>query len=248
VAALLVVKVLAHELSWEYIKLTSLYSSIVAGGIFVIGLIVVGTLTDYKESERVPAEMGAALENIYRDCEALKQTNPEFDLETLRLRLLRIVSAFKSDLASANGRSCLAAIEELTPSFLELERLGEVPGHVIRLRGEQGALRRAVLRVYHIQRTEFLPSGYALIETSVVLIIVAAVFTDVGPLQDALPLFGFISYFFLYMVRLLKLLDRPFRPAERTTDDVSLFLLDEFAERAASGAARDARERVPAGA
>jgi hypothetical protein len=236
VALIALAKLALHELSWEFINLTSLYSSIVGGGIFVIGLIVAGTLSDYKESERVPAEISAALENIYRDCAAIKQTLPQFDLETLRERLLEIVAAFRVDLGAVNSRSCLAAIEELSLSFLELERLDVPANYIVRLRGEQGTIRKSVLRVYHVQRTEFLPSAYILIETVIGIIIAAVAFTKIGPLRDSLPIIAFLSYFFIYLVRLLKILDTPFRLDERTMDDVSLFLLNEFAERVRSQA------------
>jgi hypothetical protein len=233
VLAIVLAKLLVHELGWEFISLSSIYTSAVAGGIFVIGLIVAGTLSDYKESDRVPAELSAALENIYRDCVAIKETLPTFDLETLRERVLAIVSAFRADLSSSESRLCLAAIEELSPSFLELERLEVPANYIVRLRGEQGAIRRSVLRVYHVQRTEFLPSAYILVTAIVALITAVALFTDIGALDDSLPIVAFLSFFFIYLVRLLKVLDTPFRVDERTMDDVSLFLLNEFAQRAA---------------
>ena len=247
VAAIVLAKLVIHEFSWEFINLTSLYSSVVGGGIFVIGLIVAGTLSDYKESERVPAEISAALENIYQDCVAIKETLPKFDLETLRERVLEIVSAFRADLGATNGRSCLAAIEALSPSFLELERLDVPANYIVRLRGEQGMIRKSVLRVYHVQRTQFLPSAYILIETVIGLIITAVAFTKIGPLHDSLPIIAFLSYFFIYLVKLLKILDTPFRIDERTMDDVSLFLLNEFAQRARRPAALTPPERVQAG-
>ena len=45
-----------------------------------------------------------------------------------------------------------------------MDRIGVPATYTSRLRGEQGALRRSVLRVYHVQRTEFLPSAYLLIQ------------------------------------------------------------------------------------
>jgi hypothetical protein len=242
VLAIVLGKLLVHELGWEFIALSSIYTSAVAGGIFVIGLIVAGTLSDYKESDRVPAELSAALENIYRDCVAIKETLPKFDLETLRERVLGIVSAFRADLSASGGRSCLAAIEALSPSFLELERLDVPANYIVRLRSEQGAIRKNVLRVYHVQRTEFLPSAYVLVTAIVALITAVALFTDLGHLDDSLPITAFLSFFFIYLVRLLKVLDTPFRVDERTMDDVSLFLLNEFAERAGA----DAEQPVPA--
>jgi hypothetical protein len=61
----------------------------------------------------------------------------------------------------------------------------EVPAnYIVRLRGEQGAIRKSVLRVYHVQRTEFLPTAYVLSTAIIALIIAVALFTDIGPLDD----------------------------------------------------------------
>jgi hypothetical protein len=231
VAVIVLVKVVIEVFSADFIALSPLYTSVVAGGIFVIGLLVAGTLADYKEAEKMPAEITAALENIYGDGVSVKQQKPEFDLARMRRSLADIVSSLKKDLASNGSRSCLGAIDDLSESFIELERLDVPPNYIVRLRGEQGAIRRNVLRIYHIQRTAFLPSAYVLIQTIVGLIIVALLFTKLDPLHESIVVLVFISYFFIYLVKLLGILDMPFRIRERTMDDVSLFLLNEFAER-----------------
>ena len=229
VVAIVIAKLIVHAFSWEFITLSPLYTSIVAGGIFVIGLIVAGTLADYKESEKMPAEIAAALANIHQDASGMKETNEEFDLVGLRKALVNVVATFKEDLGDSASRKCLAAINDLTASFVALERLGVPPPSLVRLRQEQGAVRRAVLRIYHIQDTEFLPSAYILIETVVLLIIGALVFTKVDALHESVVILAVIAYFFVYLVRLLKIMDTPFRVHKQTGDEVSLFLLNEFA-------------------
>jgi hypothetical protein len=50
-----------------------------------------------------------------------------------------------------------------------------------------------------------------------------------GGLAESLITLGFLSFFFLYLLRLLNVIDTPFKVGqERTDDDVSLFLLTEF--------------------
>ena len=229
VVGIVLAKLIVHTFSWEFITLNPLYTSVVAGGIFVIGLIVAGTLADYKESEKMPAEIAAALANINQDATGMKEANEEFDLVRLRKDLVNVVTTFKEDLGDGNSRTCLVAINELTTSFVALERLGVPPPSLVRLRQEQGALRRAVLRIYHIQDTEFLPSAYILIETVVLLIIAALVFTKVDALHESVVILVVIAYFFVYLVRLLKIMDTPFRVRQQTGDEVSLFLINEFA-------------------
>jgi hypothetical protein len=51
-----------------------------------------------------------------------------------------------------------------------------------------------------------------------------------GSPESAL-MFGFICYLFVYALYLIQLLEQPFQKGHNTFDDVSLFLLTEFAER-----------------
>jgi hypothetical protein len=76
-----------------------------------------------------------------------------------------------------------------------------------------------------VQRTEFLPSAYLLIQSIVVIIITVLAFMEIEPAYEAVIILGFISFFFISLLRLLRLMDRPFHVEERTKDDVSLFLL-----------------------
>jgi hypothetical protein len=228
VGVLLLAKVAVHALDLEFIELSPLFTSVVAGGIFVIGLLVAGTLADYKEAEKMPSEIRTSLENIHQDGVAIEAWKGGFDIDRLRGSLAGVVTAFLTDLRDVESRTSLGAIDDISPSILELERMDVPANYIVRLRTEQGNVRRSVLRIYHIQRTDFLPSAYVLIQTIVGLIVVGLVFTEIDPIAQSLVLVGFISYFFIYLVRLLHIIDRPFRHGERTMDDVSLFLLHEF--------------------
>jgi hypothetical protein len=224
------VRIAVDALGADFISLSPLYSSIVAGGIFVIGLLVAGTLTDYKEAERMPSEIVAAMENIHEDCRSIKELKPDFDFDRLKQSLAEIITTLREDLEDTHSRATLIAVNTLSESFIELEQLDVPANYIVRLRAEQGLIRKAVLRIYHIQRIDFLPSAYILIQTIVGLIIAALVFTDIE-LAQSIVLLVFISYFFVYLVRLLRILDTPFRVGTRSMDDVSRFLLKEFADR-----------------
>ena len=65
---------------------------------------------------------------------------------------------------------------------------------------------------------------------SIVLVILAVLmFTDMGGFAETLVTLGFLSFFFLSLLRLLNVIDKPFKAGhQRTEDDVSLFLLNEF--------------------
>jgi hypothetical protein len=61
------------------------------------------------------------------------------------------------------------------------------------------------------------------------LIVVLLLFTNFDGQVESLVTVGFLSFFFLALLRLLNVISTPFKVGtERTEDDVSLFLLNEF--------------------
>jgi len=237
-AALIVLgalKALMHELGIEPLELNTLFSSVIGGAVFVFGLILAGTLSDFKESERIPAEIAAVTESIAEDARYCAEQFPEFDAASLRARLQALLAAFRHDLGTPGSRSALATLAALTYSFTEMERVGLPANHVVRLKGEQAAIRRTLLRVYYIQRIDFLPSAHNFVRSLVALIIGLLLVTSIEPAWEGIALVGFIAYLFVYILRLLKTLDTPFRVHERTHDDVSLFLVHELEARLAEG-------------
>ena len=68
-----------------------------------------------------------------------------------------------------------------------------------------------------------------MITTIVAVIVALLLMTSLGGLTESLITLAFLAFFFLYLLRLLSVIDAPFKVGqERTEDDVSLFLLTEF--------------------
>jgi hypothetical protein len=231
VVVLIIIKVVVENLGLEFVTINPLFTSIIAGGIFLFGLILAGTLADYKESEKIPAEIISACESIYEEGCYVKETRPEFDLEALVATLNEVVDGFYSDTVDVKARTAFTALSKLSQSFLEMEQLGVPPNYITRLKAEASLIRKNILRVYYIQRTDFLPSAYILVQSIVALIMILLVFTKIEPFHDAIIIIFFLTYLFVYILKLLRTLDQPFQKSGTTMDDVSLFLLHEFKER-----------------
>ena len=60
-------KLLVHGLRWEIISINPLFSGIVAANVFLMGFLLSGVLSDFKESERYPGELSACLENLAQE-------------------------------------------------------------------------------------------------------------------------------------------------------------------------------------
>ncbi len=117
-----------------------------------MGLVVAGTLSDYRDAERAPTDLAAGLYSIMRDGESMNASWGKPDLSLLRQRLIAVVTALRADIDAGNSRTCQAAIEDISQSFLELENTDVPENYITRLRNEQSGLRKSVLRVYHLQR------------------------------------------------------------------------------------------------
>jgi hypothetical protein len=213
----------------EGIGSSPLGSSIVAGGVFVMGLVVAGTLSDYRDAERAPGDVAASLLSFLRDGESMHAVWGKPDLLTLKTRLISVVTTLRADINNGTTRQCQEAVEELSQTLIELEESDVPANYIVRLRAEQAAMRKSVLRMYTIQREEFLPSAKAMVTSLVVVILLLLLFTDMGGFVESLATVGFLSFFFVYLLRLLTVIDKPFKAGDdRTDDDVSLFLLTEF--------------------
>ena len=161
---------------------TPLISSVISGGIFVMGLVLAGTLVDYRDAERAPTDIAASLYALLRETEAMNRTWGKPDMAAARARMIAVVTSVRADITSGNTRECQAAIEDLSQTLEELEGSDVPANYIVRVRSEQAALRKAALRVYHIQREEFLPSAKAMITSVVVVILLILLFTDMGGL------------------------------------------------------------------
>lgn len=236
IAGLLIgLKLVLLERGWEFLTLNALITSAIAAAIFIVGFLLSGIIADYKESERIPGEMRAALENLLSDALAFQKTNTAFDATVMREKERDVVRTFMDGVHVSRSpealSACITAINALGEPISQMEMLGMPANYVVRLRGEQGALRRAVLRVYHVQRTQFIPSAHILAESLIVFVIGLLLFLSTEGSPESLVVFAFISYLFTYVGLLITVIEQPFRQGAGTQDDVSLFLLREFEEK-----------------
>ncbi len=229
---LVFIKFFIHRFNLEFVAVSPLFTSTMAGAIFIISILLAGILADFKEAEKFPAEIRAILENILEEATLFHQKNKAFDLKKIHTTISQIVRLFFKGIDHEGDHHdldpCLNAINQLASSFLEMEQLGMAPNFLVRLKTEQGTLRKIILRIYQIQRTQFIPSVHILAESLIGFLTLFLLFLKTEGSPESFILFGFIAYFFLYIGRLIRVLEKPFREGHETMDDVSLFLLREM--------------------
>lgn len=235
VTVLSAIKAGIHWLGLEFLSMNPLFTSAISGAIFIIGFLLSSILSDYKEAERLPAEIRMALEGIHDDIREFSVNTPIVNLQRVRALLLDIIRSLHRGLSAKRNhedlRSSLKFVDMLSGVFGELERLGMQPNFVTRLRSEQDIVRRALFRIYHIQSTQFVPSIHILVYSLVASVIFMMLFLKTEGSPESALMFGFVSYMFIYALRLIGMLEKPFRKGQDTLDDVSLFLLRELDQK-----------------
>lgn len=223
------VKYVFHAMNWELIEQSSLHNGVLSSATFVIGFLLSATIADYKESERIPSEFAANIEDMYLDAEVIHQSYPDFDLEGFRAQLEEVTHTFDTKAREAS-RGASEEIRELNWYFGEMEKAGVPPNFIVKLKQQQVVLLRHRKRVTYIQRIKFIPSASILSQSIVVFVIGLLILTNVDPFYGSLAIIGIISFVLIYMMILISVISKPFHEAGTTRDDVSMFLIDSAAD------------------
>jgi hypothetical protein len=241
VAVIVAAKLLAHQLGWEKLTLNALFTGIIAANVFLMGFLLSGVLSDYKESERLPGELSACLENMAQEVAAMGVGKPEAQISPCLGRLAQlsedILGWFHKKL---DTEAVMASLNDLTVQFARLEPWTQAT-FVARLKQEQSNLRRTMTRIETIRETSFVSSGYLLAELITLMLCLGLVMINMpGQFEESLFFTGIISFLLTFLLLLIKDLDNPFGYYERFSGaDVSLEPLQAGARRirAMAGAA-----------
>jgi hypothetical protein len=218
--------VLNRVLHFEPLAQSSLQNSLISSAIFVISFLLSSTISDYKESERIPAEFASNIDDMYHDARELHQAYPGFDLSKLRKSMIVILDSFRGG-TRKNRIYIRKQITGLHKIFGDMETAGVPPNFITKLKHQESLLSRSLFRVNYIQRIEFIPSAGLLVWLIVVSIIVMLLLTDLGDLATELYVTGIISFILVYILLLIRVIREPFQAKGKTRDDVSLFLINE---------------------
>lgn len=227
--AIVVAKFAMHTLGWEVVDLGSLHTSVFTGAFFVLGFLLSATISDYKESEKIPAEFAGNVQNMYEDAVTMSKRYPEFDLAAYRKQLIKVLETFRDDVRD-RAHNAHHEVHRLSASLLSMEDAGVPPNFITKVKQEQAQLAKSLLRVNYIQTITFLPSATVLARCIVVLAVGVLLFTDVEPFYGGMLLTGVISLIFIYVLGLMRVISVPFQRAGTTKDDVSMYLIGQAIE------------------
>ena len=248
-AVVVAAKVVVHLLSWEVISLNALFTGIIAANVFLMGFLLSGVLSDYKESEKLPGELSACLENMATETEGIGLARPDIDSGPTLRRISQIGEDINSYLhKKLDMAGLLESVNDLTVQFAGLEPSTQGTW-ISRLKAEQSNLRRTLIRINTIRETNFVSTGYLLADVITILLCFGLVLTTLDPFYESLLFSGVIAYLMVFLLMLIRDLDNPFGYYEGASSaDVSLQpLLDTIGRLAElAGKPRVVKARVAA--
>lgn len=225
VIALLVLRFIIDYFGYDVITLNTLTTAFIGAVIFTIAIIFTGTLTDYKESEKIPSELAASLKSLYMDTRVLPLEDPVIPLIRSHVKnlVVTINSGFRqnrwdikkigNDIGIINDDIHILAKKNVAPPFC------------VKMRVELTTIDRICNRIQTIAETSFIPTAYAIAEISIIAVIFILLFLKIDPYYEGLILFAVISTLIIGILLLIKDMDNPFEVGEGTYADVDLSLL-----------------------
>ena len=226
-------KTIFHFLNWEVIpkELTTFFPSILTGIIFILGFLLAGVVTDYKESEKIPNEMVASLYAIWQEAAFIKgvQNCPSVDWLMSRLKLF--VPTFKNEFLIQRNNEIHQLLDELSDDLIQLGKEGATANYLIRMKSEITNLKKTVNRINVIKTTDFVPSVFVCLQAITIIFLAVYCLLAVEPWWGGLILVCIFTFVIFAILTLIKDMEDPFEydgSGLTSSDEVSLKVLDNF--------------------
>jgi hypothetical protein len=201
----------SHHFGLEFMELNALFTSLVAGTIFLIGFLISGVLSDYKESEKIPSELTASLRTLLDDSitiSKIKQPETANRFIAFQKSFINLITdwLYKKE----RTKTLLNKISQMNEFFIDFDKEGIQANYIIKMKNEQNMIRKIVMRIDTIRDTSFAGSAYAIVEAMGFLTVTGLLVIRIEPFYASLFLTLLITFLILYMIFLIKDLDNPF--------------------------------------
>lgn len=233
VLAMVVLKLLVHHLRLEVITVNPLFSALVASTVFLLGFLLNGVLTDFKESEKIPGELASALEALSWEIRGITVHHPGAEVER---QLQAVADLSQAVLAwarqSMSTPDLMVQLDRCHGEVVTAARLLSASTLKGRLMTEMASILRAVNRIETIRETSFVPLAYWMAYAGTILLSVGLILMRGGSLWESIFFLCVIAFLLIFLLQLIHDIDNPFGIGDpRSAEDVSLEVLQAAADR-----------------
>ncbi|MBN1762209.1 MAG: hypothetical protein JW878_03885 [Methanomicrobia archaeon] len=206
-------------------------TALVGGVVFTIAIIFAGTLTDYKESEKIPGELATSIKALDKDSKLIHMDDrkiPE-DLRSHIRDLIRTINAnFRNNVWELGEIN--AAMDAINEDISRLAEKGIAPQFIVKLRTELITIDKISNRIKTITGTTFILAAYGFAELAVGAVLLLLLVIKIEPYYVGLAFIGATSALLIGIIMLIVDMDNPFEVGKNTYADVDLSLLWELEE------------------
>jgi len=185
--------------------------AVITGATIIVGLMLAGVLSDYKESEKFPASLAQSLLGL----ESLSTNGLEVkDLESAWVRP-RVSAIANSVVDWIQGRTTdepmWTSQADTTKLIIDVEKAGAPAHYIGRLLATGGDLSNALSRIAVIRNTSYIRAGYVLMTLLVGVVLALLVLIDfTSPIMRwVVP--GVLALAYMYLLLLVRDVDNPFQ-------------------------------------
>ena len=220
---IILIKMTLHYYQLELLTINNLFSGIIAANVFLMGFLLSGVLSDFKEGEKLPGELASSLSSIYDELlntyEHKKDINAKKGMDAINSIILDIERWL---LKKEKTRVLLIKIRVLNSVYNDLEKIIQ-PNFIVRLKNETSLVKKLIIRIDTIRDTNFISSGYIIASITTVLMCLGLILSKIEPFYESLFFVGVISFLMIFLLLLIHDLDNPFGYNEkRSAENVSL--------------------------
>lgn len=234
ILVLLLKLVLLYFFSFEGLLDIKEIQLILTAGVFLIGFMLAGTLSDYKESERIPGEIATALETM-EEISLTLAAKTKYNGNTIKKEVLKISKHIRDwFFGKIDDDTLYDTLSKYSKIVKGLDKAGAYPPILGRLLQQQNDLRKLITRASVISKTGFLQTGYALLELLMAIITILLIFAQFTSSLSNIFIILFVELIYVYMYKLIRDIDDPFEYEEdgqKGSAEVDLFPLYDYIER-----------------
>ncbi len=192
---------------------------ILTSGVFLTGFMLAGTLSDYKESERVPGRIASILEAIEEISHTLA-VQGGVDMKAIRKEIYQNSKSIYDWFYNRIDQDTLhQRLSDFNTCIQQLNEGGGAPPILGRLHQYHFELRDILTRAHVISKTGFLATGYALLELLIFTISLLLILAEFQSLISEVFIIFFVELLYIYMYKLIRDIDDPFEYEEAHAAD-----------------------------
>jgi len=188
--------------------------SVITGVTLILGFMLGGVLTDYKESEKLPASVAVALAG-FRSTAHSGLLAKDLDVSIINARISKVANAIAGRFVGTNSEDEMwNSLSDFPALIVDLEKAGMASHYVGRLMVLNGELNGTLNRISVIRNTSFVQSGYVLMSLLVLVLqgTLAIVSFPSSIMSWIAPSVLSLAYAYLWL--LVRDLDNPFGHSE----------------------------------